>query len=404
MKKRNLLHVFLIGLAALSAIIGIGMINPTEVRADDTFYEDEAVLTKELKIPEGVLVPDLSFEFTATPLGTEDEDGIIDASEIVNQPAWSIPAINFGSPDKGTTNDNFVRSTTNLLADIKALNFSHAGTFVYEVFEVTPDTKSKVISHYSEALYTVRVYVENGDDGNPVVKGITVYQVKKDDGTPGGYKVDPTPGSVTLDGGSEFRFVNEFWDETELEVEKRVAGNAGDRTKAFDFKITVTLPETTKKDFELTYTTPSGSDPDSPIIYDESTRIFEIDVKLKHGEKISFDNLPVGSTYNVVETIAKGYEPSAVVTGRGTNGVATDGTPDDDLKFTVEIGGISDLLVDAEDVTAQTPIKNTTVVTNEYKDPSITGVLTDNFPFIVMVLVAGVGIVFLTVSKRRRAQ
>ena len=64
------------------------------------------------------------------------------------------------------------------------------------------------------------------------------------------------------------------------------------------------------------------------------------------------------------------------------------------------VGDVIDLLVDFE----QDGIENTTVVTNEYKDPSITGVLTDNFPFIVMVLVAGAGIVFLTVSKRRRAQ
>lgn len=427
--KKIVKGIFVV-IATLSVVASMALTAAVEVKADaPPLYNENAVLTKVIKIPEGVIVPNLEFNFTAVRLGIADENGAPQKDS--SQPEWNLPSIKFSedsdNPDKGESGNKAVKTTDNLLvkkvinettilqlkdasADDATVNFEHAGVYLYEVTEIAPDPldPEDVITRYSQAKYTVRVYVENIEDkdGNSLltVKGLTILKVTDDNGDDVDAKVDPTPGSDTEYGGSEFRFVNDFWDETELEVEKRVAGNAGDRTKAFDFKITVTLPETTKKDFELTYTTPSGSDPDSPIIYDESTRIFEIDVKLKHGEKISFDNLPVGSTYNVVETIAKGYEPSAVVTGRGTNGVATDGTPDDDLKFTVEVGGISDLLVDAEDVTAQTPIKNTTVVTNEYKDPSITGVLTDNFPFIVMVFVAGAGIVFLTVSKRRRAQ
>lgn len=423
--KKIVKGIFVV-IATLSVVASMALTAAVEVKADGQkhpLYDEEAVLTKVIKIPEGVIVPNLVFDFDAVPLGEEDEEGNLFGTA----PEWKLPSIEFSedsvNPDKGESGNKAVKTTDNLLvkkvinettilqlkdasADDATVNFGHAGVYLYEVTEKVPNPSDPedVITRYSQAKYTVRVYVENIEDkdGNSLltVKGLTILKVTDDIGDDVDAKVDPTPGSDTEYGGSEFRFVNEFWDETELEVEKRVAGNAGDRTKAFDFKITVTLPETTKKDFELTYTTPSGSDPDSPIIYDESTRIFEINVKLKHGEKISFKNLPVGSTYNVVETIAKGYTPSAVVTGRGTNGVATDGTPDDDLKFTVKVGDVMDLLVDAESDTT----KNKTTVTNEYKDPSITGVLTDNFPFIVMVLVAGVGIVFLTVSKRRRAQ
>lgn len=386
-------------------------------------YNENAVLTKVIKIPEGVIVPNLVFDFDAVPLGIADENGA--PQQDSSQPEWNLPSIKFSedsdNPDKGGSGNKTVKTTDNLLvkkvinettilqlkdasADDATVNFEHAGVYLYEVTEIAPDPldPEDVITHYSQAKYTVRVYVENIEDkdGNSLltVKGLTILKVTDDNGGDVGAKVDPTPGSDTEYGGSEFRFVNEFWDDTNLEVEKRVAGNAGDRTKAFDFDISLTLPTVVAApdDHKITYTL--SGDPTSTVF--EYVGNNPISVKLKHGEKIIFKNLPVGSTYNVVETIAKGYTPSAVVTGRGTNGVATDGTPDDDLKFTVKVGDVMDLLVDAESDTT----KNKTTVTNEYKDPSITGVLTDNFPFIVMVLVAGAGIVFLTVSKRRRAQ
>lgn len=421
--KKIVKGIFVV-IATLSVVASMALTAAVEVKVDGQkhpLYDEEAVLTKVIKIPEGVIVPNLVFDFDAVPLGEEDEEGNLFGTA----PEWKLPSIEFSedsvNPDKGESGNKAVKTTDNLLvkkvinettilqlkdasADDATVNFGHAGVYLYEVTEKVPNPSDPedVITRYSQAKYTVRVYVENIEDkdGNSLltVKGLTILKVTDDNGDNVGAKVDPTPGSDTEYGGSEFRFVNEFWDETELEVEKRVAGNAGDRTKAFDFDISLTLPTVVAApdDHKITYTL-SGDPTNTVFEYDGNN---PISVKLKHGEKIIFKNLPVGSTYNVVETIAKGYTPSAVVTGRGTNGVATDGTPDDDLKFTVMVGDVIDLLVDFE----QDGIENTTVVTNEYKDPSITGVLTDNFPFIVMVLVAGAGIVFLTVSKRRRAQ
>lgn len=423
--KKIVKGIFVV-IATLSVVASMALTAAVEVKADaPPLYNENAVLTKVIKIPEGVIVPNLVFDFDAVPLGIADENGA--PQQDSSQPEWNLPSIKFSedsdNPDKGGSGNKTVKTTDNLLvkkvinettilqlkdasADDATVNFEHAGVYLYEVTEIAPDPldPEDVITHYSQAKYTVRVYVENIEDkdGNSLltVKGLTILKVTDDNGGDVGAKVDPTPGSDTEYGGSEFRFVNEFWDDTNLEIEKQVTGNAGDRTKKFDFEITLNVSTVVAApaDRKLTYTLSSA--PKDSIEYNGVNPIL---VKLNHGEKIIFKNLPVGSTYNVVETIAKGYTPSAVVTGRGTNGVATNGTPDDG-KFTVEVSGTSDLLVDAEDLTAQTPIKNTTIVTNEYKDPSITGVLTDNFPFIVMVLVAGAGIVFLTVSKRRRAQ
>ena len=179
-------------------------------------------------------------------------------------------------------------------------------------------------------------------------------------------------------------------------MEKQVNGNSADKTKAFEFNISLNLPTVVSApaDHKITYTL--SSDPDNEIEYSTNP----ITVQLKHGEKISFKNLPVGSTYQVVEKIAKGYEPSAIVTGRGTNGTAKEAEEGlADYTVTIVEGSkeITNLLVDAE----KDGTTNKTTVTNTLKDPSITGVITDNLPFILMILVAGAGVAFLTVSKRR---
>lgn len=405
---KGLLKGLVVGIASLSTVVGITLATTMEVKAAEaTLYDGEAVVTKEISIPAGVTVPNLTFEFEVEKLGVEDgvaPEGYVPDAQ---QPEWAIPSIEFSESgeeaDKGQADNKAVKSTEDLMSTIKGLTFPHAGVYLYRVTEVDPKTTPDVIRHYSQAEYIVRVYVENKPGGGVDVKGITVLKEKEDNGDElnPAVKVDPTPGSGDY-GGSEFRFVNDFWDETELEVEKEVVGKSADLTKAFDFEITVTFPETTKEDFKLNYTAPSETDPLSPIIYDGKNRVYKVKVKLKHGEKITFSNFPVGGTYQVVEKVAKGYTPSAEVTGKGTHGTAK-APIKDAAEYTVTIvegvDEITNLLVDAKEGTTI----NKTTVTNELGDPSITGVITDNLPFILMILVAGAGIVFLTVSKRRRA-
>ncbi|MGL9729770.1 DUF7601 domain-containing protein [Enterococcus sp. DIV0756] len=391
---KNFIKGLVVGVATLSSVVGITMATTTEVKAEEALYEQEAVVTKEIKIPEGITVPNLKFDFTAEGLGTEETDGTVTPD--ATQPEWLIPSIEFSKnsepADVGGTGNKAIKSTGNLMTTIKGLSFTHAGVYQYRVTE-TPGSDA-VITHYSQAEYLVRVYVENVPDeegGGVVVKGITVQKVKNDNNSPNGSKVNPSPDTFE---NSEFRFVNEFWDDTNLVIEKKVVGDSADLTKVFNFEITLNLPTvvTAPTGHKVTYTVGS----DSTVV--EYTGTNPINVKLKHGEKITFANLPVGSTYKVVEKGEKSYEPTAKVTGRGTNGSAVDGKAGVD--YTVTVGAVNNLLVEAEDETT----KNKTLVTNTFKSPSITGVITDNLPFVLMVAVAGAGIVFLTISKRRRAQ
>ncbi|MBU5361850.1 hypothetical protein KQI58_12280 [Enterococcus raffinosus] len=399
---KKIVKRLVVGLATISTVVGITIAAATEAKANEenkSDVVDSAVLTKEFQIPNGVTVPEVEFGFTVTPKGVEDDDGVLDESKVGDCVSWTIDeTIKFNSSDKVTTGNKLEKSI-NIWPLIKDLEFSHAGVYYYDVNENI--TGNSVIID-SKAIYRVRIFVQNTEAG-PKVFGLIVEQIQDDTGTETGGKVDPTP----KPNHSEFRFINRYWELTKVQVKKIVAGDSGDdigdRNKDFEFTITLNLPETTKTDFtkvDYKKTDKDGNETTGSVTIDHSNLTGSLEILLKHGETIEFTNLPVGSTYEVVETSVKNYIPSAEVTGLGTSGSSDQWEATE--KYTVTVGGITDLFVQAEEKSLD-GIKNTTTVTNKYKLPNITGVITDNLPFILMILVAGAGIVFLTVSKRRRA-
>ena len=87
-----------------------------------------------------------------------------------------------------------------------------------------------------------------------------------------------------------------------LNITKTVTGNLGDKSKYFEFKVTLTGE--TGKTYGETYAVSGGSydtNPTSIKIGEETTFM------LKHGDTISIANLPYGVTYSVTETAADGY-------------------------------------------------------------------------------------------------
>lgn len=383
-----------VGLMTLGAMVGLAVARPVQGEADvaPPMYEGSAVLTKELQIPNGVTVPDVTFEFTVTEKGVESDDGTLDASRADECKPWTpIPAISFGTGD--TIQNSKIEKSQDIWTIINALDFDHAGVYYYEVAE-EETSYGNIID--SKAVYTVKVYVENTDSG-PTVTGITVNKEKYDSGVEldPKVKVDPTPKPTH----SEFRFVNKYWDVKSVQVKKLVAGDTdgdyGDRTKQFDFTIEVTLPGTTTLPYSLGYEITRADNTVESETEAFSALTQTITVSLAHNDVLEFTNLPVGSTYKVVEAYAAGYTPSATVVKNGTSDTADAAIANTD--YTVAIGGDAQTFVDAGTE------ENSTTVTNTFKSPSVTGVIIDNLPFILMVVVAGAGITFLTISKRRRA-
>ncbi|KXT75619.1 EftLSL.A [Streptococcus sp. DD10] len=170
-----------------------------------------------------------------------------------------------------------------------------------------------------------------------------------------------------------------------LTIGKEVSGGTADKTKAFDFNLTITLPETNKTSKEpVTTVTAHIGDATETLNVDTAKQTITKTFKLKHGEKFSIDNLPAGSRYSVTETGTPGYTATAVYK---ENGVArtVNGTSNSDFS-------VQNVLIGEK--------TNENNVTNTFADVTPTGLLIDNLPFILMI---GLGVAgFVVVARRRR--
>lgn len=153
--------------------------------------------------------------------------------------------------------------------------------------------------------------------------GVYSYTISETAGTTAGVTYDATPVTMkvtvidnngtleiaavtfTKDGkklNNEAAFTNTY-SAGQLDVSKTVTGNLGDKSKYFEFKVTLTGQE--GKAYGESYTVSGGSseanNPTSIKIGKETT------FRLKHGDTISIANLPYGVSYTVVETAAEGY-------------------------------------------------------------------------------------------------
>ncbi|MGI6201665.1 MAG: DUF7601 domain-containing protein [Christensenellales bacterium] len=148
---------------------------------------------------------------------------------------------------------------------------------------------------------------------------------------------------------------------TQVAVEKRVSGNMGDRSQAFDFSVTCTGPMKPGEGYTLSA--------------DRKTAAFS----LTHGQRAVLNGVPLGATLTVEET--NGADYAATITAGGQT--LTDG------QYTVPDEGGDELVI---------------LVENR-KDVLIdTGVHLDTLPYLLMLAMAAAGGAVLLRRARRRAQ
>lgn len=395
-------------MAAAAFFISMGS---TVVSADPTTQSPtpgtsaEVKITKELKLPEGVTVPNATFKFT------------FDAQSATSVPITDIPVIGEKSVTYAgsDTETNYTGSIKKVTGDIFAgVNYTATGQYVYHVKE-TPNTYTPIkdtvnnvdidritydkseydmyvfVKEHNGTYYIFSVYFKQTHDsnGNPITPGA---KVDKDDDT-GGYKLftniytkdagkidptDPDPSNPT----------NPDATKKSLTISKTVtsATGLGDENKDFTFNLTFTAPnDYLSTTYAGTKTAKDGST--SQITFTAGTAQ---SFALKHGEKLEFDTLPSGIRYEVTETGTQNYTPSAVIT---SNGVTTNltGTKGDSLAMpstgTILIGEKT----------------NSNAVTNKFEDDDITptGLLINNLPFVVLI---GLGVTGFIALTRKRHQ
>ena len=329
---------------------------------------DAAKLVKYLKVAEGVTKPDASFEFTFTPVeaAASEVNGV--SNTYANSVATDTETFSFTKDDLTACDGGYKAEAS--VSDIFAnYTFPHAGVYAFTVAEKKgAATIDGGTMEYDSSTFTLRFSVDN--DGN--IDNVTVSD---EDG-----KVDPTDTDPTDaedpqgdDATKGFTFINNFvkmvntheepnpdpedpenptvTKDGAFKLSKVVTGQFGNKTKDFNFVVDVEIPENTPSSYSLDENTPG-------------------DMAIHDGESLVYNVLPVGTKITVTEKEANqgGYTTSF----------------DKATTFTLGENG--------EFITC----------TNAFDDNSVTptGIIINNLPYVLMIVIAVGGIVLFTRKRR----
>ena len=440
----------------VTAVIGLSAIQAAWAdTSDDPDTPPTVAITKLLQVPTGTTVPDGAFEFNVVLTQVDDvTDNPIGPALGLNNLTGDYPdvvSIPTSTPSLDTTTsmdpdptgtDTYYMESPDLL---NGATFPHAGVYTYSVTEIGfddgvtkdtwPDGIPRGLMKYSKAEYTLTVYVDNGANGL-VVDKVIAEQLQNDDGgdavTIGpdeqtSYpKVDPTQGGPVGNEESkysELAFTNAYVqtsnnaDPTKptLSISNTVTGSYADKTRLFDFTVTLHDPsnlaqvdasvslvppfylayivDTSTLDYpsgDMTDPGPLGNDDSSSTSVEVSTSA-ETTFQLKDGQSLVFVNTPVGLGYTATVNNPTGYIPSySVTTDNTTQLVPTTGTVSTTLGTSTQLAGER---------------TNSAAFTNTRDVIAVTGLTMDNLPFVGLLGLIALGMVgYIGLRMRLRAR
>lgn len=233
------------------------------------------------------------------------------------------------------------------------------GVYSYTINEV--DTNAAGVTYIADTLYLNVTVVTNQTTSALELAGIAVHKGSED-----GDKIDEFENIYTA--GS-------------LTVDKTVTGNMGDRTLDFEFTVEFTAGTTGDEQDEvkapITVSFPDGqaaltTAPADIEVTDWDKGTAEVTFTLKHGQSVTFNNIPSGVTYTVTET-----NPNT--TENGYNYTAT------------SVGEEGEITDSAE----------TASFTNDWNETPDTGIELETLPFVVLMAAAFVGMMMLIARRRK---
>lgn len=373
----------------------------------------EAAITVEYKMGNDVVTPanDVSFTFDKinAPAGMDKKD----------MPTISVANVKFDAGKdeiKDTTAKDIKvlrKQSNNFLASFKTAMDSSStnmttGEYVYTVKSTSTVTKAKTNDVFtaSKAEYKLNIFVAQDTNGKLYIKGLSIVNTKNDAGTANGdgTKVNGNPGTTTDGIESNFsglKFVNEY-------VAK--AGSVVDPTdpivpdpenpSTYAFKVTNNVVN--KKDqagnfkYTMTVTNPAG------ITTADSSYVYFVNGEKKsgnYGEVVTF-TLPAGKNMMIRSCYAGSkvtVDQQGVANWTATAKTMFNGKADSST-LTAAVG--KNLKVENKTLGQN---ENKVDYTNTYKDIAVTGIIVNNFPFIIMIAIAVVafaGIVAMNSKKR----
>lgn len=359
--------------------------NPATIKLKKTLYTDK-----------GITIPALTFNFTATKKSVNDV-AVIDPKTDNTMPTATINVVTIQDSDKpanvGDNNQYKIEKESNITFG----EFSHAGKYEWTITENNDNTQYVT---YDNSSYTLTAYVANKANSNELyVKTITVKNAKNT-------KVE------------KLEFVNRYAKNNGSLIISKILADSNKVTQAEDgkhtenfndkskeFSFTINLEKPASADNNLTKVTAKYYKQDGNVEGKEINFGQDVTFTLKDGENLKFENnLPIGTTYTVKEDATTNYIPSAKVTQNGEV-VQFDGQNQKSGTKNAELNAAEG--ANKGDNVYQNKLyigegENKVEFTNTYDFIVLTGIIMNNLPFILMVVVASLGFCMYTIAKKRR--
>lgn len=274
----------------------------------------------------------------------------------------------------GTNNKYTVAggSTYNYTIPVKLPSYTRVGVYTYDITEA--DTGIAGISYNPNGTLKLKVTVIQ--DGNVLkVAGVAIRQ------------------------GSDNTKINSFENEYEagkLTVSKTVTGTHGDTKKDWHFTVVLTGPTGDKVNAPITFTAVGATAPTTIAAgwnTSEADTTKTVSFTLKSGESVTFENLPKGITYTVLETEAgmDGYTTNVATTNntgetiaKATTSEAKEEATDPQFTGKITTGGEVD----------------TANFTNDKTIDVDTGIELDTVPYMMIMAIALMGVALMIVRRR----
>ena len=361
-----------------------------------------AVMQKKLEIPPGLPVPNVTFTYDfafdsfngdTTPRTDVDITSVTAAFAPGDTVDTSLATI-AAHDGHGVATQN----TTSILAG--APTYTSAGAYVYIVTENATTSPAILtdgqISVMSQARYEMTVFVENETDGTgKITGGVYVkaigYKINRNDA---GVGVAPTK--------TDPIFINRYEATTDLEISKTVFGISADVEQEFTYDLVLTKINdiATVDNYGATL---NGAPQVNFISFPADTNTVTKTFTLKHDDKLVIENLPAGTTYTITERATPAYLPNVNVTINGGTSVGSASPLAPNAAMTVGTGGNTGVAVLDTGAIILGIDSNEINWLNTRTDISPTGILINNLPYILLIVVAIGGFAGYIVSKRRKA-
>lgn len=411
---------------SLLLTVALTSFNVRSLKADTTATQEEKSkvlkIKKVLTLPkDGVKIPTKTFKFK---FEKQEFNGEKDTSKLTDMPDikktgeeikvdyTETDGKNHGNnydDDSTTAGKQIIKLTDDIL---NGVTFTKSGQYTYKVTETEENGTDNEYT-CSKAEYLVSLFVEK--KGNKfIVTSIQIKQTKDDEGTEkkGDNKKEHNPGTDE-DGNkgkdNNFVFNNNYDpkggndnptgkdpsddDKKGFVLKKEIKGeeNSLNKDEEFTFSLTLTKPEGSKsKDTKFNYYVLDSTGNKKDVKQDgangektkgEATYGTDFEVKLKHGERVVFGKVLLGSKIKAEETVTGQYTPGV----KENNAKLDNNTVTyDDLKGdTKVIGNNGENFVIVEN-TKQTAV----------------GFLLNNLPFVVLVGFGIFGLLFFVKNRK----